>query len=403
MSFNLVESVKTVLTGDMTNKMAALMGESYANVQQAIQGSIPSVLTGILIKAESGDIRDTMNLATDAARIDIPFTLSSLPGGTGNAKGMDFLKNLFGEKTGSLSEAIAVYAGISNQSATSLLSLVAPATLSVLGKHILDSNMNVSGLHSFLNGQKKKILNVMPVGLFLDGILGNVNLTEVAEMFSVDEHTTSHSGNGAKWVLPFIICLAIIGGVYYYMSGHKQSENISLPVAADTVVSSKDTIPASPPVAVNQYSIKLTDGTEMYVKKGGIEDQLVILLNDPGGKPSRRFSYNFDQLSFSNGTAVLSSKSMKQVQNVALILKAYPKVKIKIGGFIKRGGDSAFNTNLSERRAASVANALKAAGASDNQITGAEGFGSEFARYYAEAPDSLREKDNRISISVRSK
>ena len=126
-------------------------------------------------------------------------------------------------------------------------------------------------------------------------------------------------------------------------------------------------------------------------------------LNDPNGKPSRRFPFNFDQLSFNKGTTVISSESMKQVQNVATILKAYPKVKIKIGGFSQRGGDSTFNSNLSEHRAASVANALKAAGASSSQVTGAEGFGSAFARYYAEAPDSLKEKDNRISISIRSK
>ena len=405
MSFNLIESVKTVLSGDMTNKIAALMGESYVNVQQAINGSIPSILTGILLKAESGDIQDTMDLATDAARLDIPFNLSSLAGGTGNAQGMDLLKNLFGEKTGSLSEAIASYAGVSNQSATSLLSLVAPAALGVLGKHILDSNMNQSGLRSFLNGQRKKILDVMPVGLFLDGILGNINLTDVAEKFSVEDHLANKSGIGSKWVLPLIISLAAIGGIYYYSTIQKHPETISKPVAepvADTAVSVKDTILTSQ-VPVSQYSIKLPDGTLMYVKKGGIEDQLVNFLNDPNGKPSRRFPFNFDQLSFNKGTTVISSESMKQMQNVATILKAYPKVKIKIGGFSQRGGDSTFNSNLSEHRAASVANALKAAGASSSQVTGAEGFGSAFARYYAEAPDSLKEKDNRISISIRSK
>jgi outer membrane protein OmpA-like peptidoglycan-associated protein len=61
------------------------------------------------------------------------------------------------------------------------------------------------------------------------------------------------------------------------------------------------------------------------------------------------------------------------------------------------------NSSISENRAAAVAKALKAAGTNPNQITGAEGFGSVFAKYTAEAADSLKEKDERISISIRSK
>lgn len=402
MSINLSESVKVILTGDMANKIAAQMGESYANVQQAIHGGIPCILTGILMKAESGDIRDTMNLATDAARLDIPFNLNSLSGGGGNSKGMDLLKSIFGERTSNLTEAIANYAGISNQSASSLLSLMAPASLGILGKHILESNMNESGLRSFLNAQKKKILNVMPVGLFLDGILGHVSITDVAEKFSGNQQTKNQSGKRLKWVLPVILAIAAGGVIYYFMVNQKPAEKISQPVIVDTVAPVKDSITPSKSL-IKQNSIRLPDGTVLNAKKGSLEDQLINFLNDPGGKPSRRFPFNFDQLSFNDGSAVLTGESMKQVQNVALILKAYPKVKIKIGGFSQRGGDSLQSSNLSESRATSVASALKTAGANKDQVLGGEGFGSDFAKYYAEAPDSLKEKDNHISISIRSK
>lgn len=97
MSFNLFETVKASLSGDMINKMAGILGESSAHVQQAMYGIIPSVLTGILLKADSGDVQEILNLATEAARIDIPSNLNPLAGVNGNAKGMDFLKNIFGE------------------------------------------------------------------------------------------------------------------------------------------------------------------------------------------------------------------------------------------------------------------------------------------------------------------
>src|SRR5450755_2808675 len=202
MSFNLIESVKSVLSGDITNKIAGILGESSASIQQALQGIIPSILTGVLLKADSGDIQETLNLATDAARIDIPFNLKSLATGNGNSKGMDFLKNLFGEKTDGLSDAIAEYSGVSNQSASALMNIAAPAALGVLGKHILDSNMNASGLRSFLNSQKKKVLNAMPAGILLEGIMGFDNLSGIAEKIAVGEHPRGEEKKRYRWVLP---------------------------------------------------------------------------------------------------------------------------------------------------------------------------------------------------------
>jgi outer membrane protein OmpA-like peptidoglycan-associated protein len=401
MSFNLIETVKAVLSGDMTNKMAGILGESTVNVQQALQSIVPSILTGVLLKADSGDIQETLNLATDAARIDIPFNLNSLAGGNGNSKGMDFLKNLFGEKTTGLSEAIAGYSGVSNQSASSLMSISAPATLGVLGQHILDSNMNASGLRSFLNSQKKKILNAMPAGILLEGILGFESLSRLAEKLTVSENPPNRQNKGTKWVLSIIICV-IAGAVIWYFVNRQPAPASGQQPVTDTVVTSNDTITASP-VPENQYTVKLPDGTPLNANKGGIEDQLLIFLGDPNSKPSKRFLFNFDQLSFNKGSTVISNESMVQVQNVASILKAYPKIKIRIGAFNDKGGDSLFNKTLSENRASTVAAALKSAGANPKQIAGVEGFGSDFAKYPADAADSLREKDRRISVSVRAK
>jgi outer membrane protein OmpA-like peptidoglycan-associated protein len=401
MSFNLIESVKEILSGDMTNRMAGILGESPANVQQAIQGIIPAILTGLMLKTDSGDVQDTLNLATAAARIDIPFNLNSLAGGTVNSKGMDFLKNIFGEKTSVLSDAIAGYAGISSQSSSSLLSTAAPAALGVLGNHILNSNMNASGLRSFLNSQKKKVLNVLPTGIFLNGIMGIDDLSGIAEKFTGSELPEKKEKSPMKWVIPVILILLAAILVWYFMNNQTPPGNQPQAIT-DSVTPSKDTIKQDI-VAENKYTIKLPDGVILDAKKGGIEDQLVIFFNDPKSKASRRFPFNFDQLSFNNGTANITNESMVQIQNVASILKAFPKAKIKIGGFNEKGGDSASNKLLSESRASAVADAIKAAGANSNQIAGVESFGSDFAKYPADAADSLREKDKRISISVRSK
>jgi len=106
---------------------------------------------------------------------------------------------------------------------------------------------------------------------------------------------------------------------------------------------------------------------------------------------------------FNTGTAVITKESMPQIENVAAILISFPKARIKIAGFNEKGGDSVLNSTLSENRAESVAKALRIAGVNSGQITGAEGFGSDFAQYDPDATDSLRARDRRIAISVREK
>ena len=401
MSFNMIESVKEDLSGDMTNKIAGILGESSTNVQLALQGIVPSIFTGILLKIETDEPQETLNLATDAARIDIPYNLNSLSGGIGSSRGLDFLKIIFGEKTTGLAEAVSTYAEISSQSASALMSITAPAALGALGKHILSTNMNASGLRSFLNGQRKKILNAMPTSLFLEGILGIENLSGIAEKFSASEipRTKFRFRNALIWLL--IGCLVAAGLVWYFFYMQKTPVLPSAP-AADTVQPVRDTVITSS-VTESPLSIKLPDGTMLNAKKGGVEDQLISFFNDPAAKPSRRYPFTFDQLMFNGSTAVIANESMTQVQNVAFILKAFPKVKIKIGGFNEKGGDSAANRALSESRAAAVAAALKESGVNKSQIVSVEGFGSDFAKYPSEAPDSLKEKDHRISISVRAK
>jgi len=212
------------------------------------------------------------------------------------------------------------------------LSTAAPAALGVLGNHILNSNMNASGLRSFLNSQKKKILNALPTGIFLNGIMGIDELSEIAGKFSGSEVPERKEKSGVKWIIPIILILIAGIAVWYFMNKQTPPGDLQQAVT-DTILPSKDTIKPSTVVEV-KYSVKLPDG---------------------------------------------------------VILDA------------KKGGDSVSNKLLSESRANAVAEAIKAAGANSNQIAGVEGFGSDFAKYPADAADSIREKDKRISISVRSK
>jgi outer membrane protein OmpA-like peptidoglycan-associated protein len=422
MAFNLIDSVKGIFGNELLGKAASMLGESEGGMQKAIGGIIPSILTGVLSKAGSGDAGGILGMAKDAAGSGILSNLGGLLGGGGSSllsKGTDMLKGLFGDKVDNITSMISGFAGIKESSASSLMSMAAPAALGVLGKHASDTNMNASGLLSLLNSQKDNIMNALPSGLNLAGALGLSSLTGIGNKLSnaVPSFTGSVSDTVSKiargadqksarnrWIVPLLIAIVAIGLIAYLTKGCNGPTKQETVVLTDTVAKMADSVVSTVVAPVREsLKVKLPDGVELDAFKGGIEDQLVIFLNDPSSVAGKNVWFDFDNLNFKIGSADLTDESMKQVQNIAAILKAYPKVKIKIGGYTDKTGDSLSNIKLSKSRADAVVAALKTTGAEMSQVIGADGYGSQFAKVAADAPDEERKKDRRIAVSVRDK
>jgi outer membrane protein OmpA-like peptidoglycan-associated protein len=109
---------------------------------------------------------------------------------------------------------------------------------------------------------------------------------------------------------------------------------------------------------------------------------------------------DFDNLTFKTGSAEIIPESQHQINNIAAILKAFPKSNIKIGGYTDKTGDEATNIKLSADRAQAAKAALDKMGMG-SQVTGAEGYRSDYAKYPETAPESDRVQDRHISLSVR--
>jgi outer membrane protein OmpA-like peptidoglycan-associated protein len=199
-------------------------------------------------------------------------------------------------------------------------------------------------------------------------------------------------------VLGTIIVIALIIFIGKSCNGAKSPEEagmIDYSVTPDTSHTEK--------VQHESLKVKLPDGVELEAYKGGIEDMLVSFLNDPSSKAGKDVWFDFDNLNFKTGSAEITKESTTQARNIAAILKAYPSLKIKIGGYTDNTGDSLGNIKLSQSRAEAVYEALKSDGANGAQLLGAEGYGSQFAKSPLNAPDEERVKDRRISVSVREK
>lgn len=227
------------------------------------------------------------------------------------------------------------------------------------------------------------------------------NLAEMVKSLFTSEMTGEKTNGRMRWLIPLFLAILLVALVWFLSRGGGGGDD-DTSTMTDTASAAKDTTTNMAPVSIK---VKLPDGAELDAYKGGIEDQLVNYLNsiDPGDSISKGRWFDFDNLNFKAGSNVLTAESHRQLQNIAAILKAYPKVKIRIGGYTDKTGREQENRKLSQRRADAVVAALKNRGADPGQLVGAEGYGSRFARAATDAPDAERKPDRRISINVREK
>ncbi|MGJ7032793.1 DUF937 domain-containing protein [Niabella hirudinis] len=427
MSINIVDLVKNYVSPDLIAKAGSALNESEGNVSNAVSGIIPSILGLFASKATSGEqgAAEVLDTAKSFSNSGILGNIGSL---FGNAdllsKGTNLFKGLLGDKTDSVIGSIANFAGIKSSSSGSLISMIVPLVSGLLGKHATDNNLNASGFSSFLGSQKDHILSALPSGLgSLGTALGLNSISEgvqqtvsnvretAASTYNYADQEAREAGGGAKWLLPLLLLAAIALALFYFMGkGCNKTETAG--TGSDTIaVAPEDTLTISPapadPATRTLAEVTLPNGTKLQAYSGGIEDQLVQFIQSDAYKTAADSTlkekwFNFDDLNFEFGTTKLTDSSKRQLDNIAAILKAFPDVKIKVGGYTDKKGDDAANLKLSDGRAKAVQAALKAAGVGA-QVPEAEGYGETLAQVDENAPDEARAADRRTSVRLLKK
>jgi outer membrane protein OmpA-like peptidoglycan-associated protein len=210
---------------------------------------------------------------------------------------------------------------------------------------------------------------------------------------------------GMGWLLPLFLLILVAALVLYFING---SNNSPLPVAQqfiEAVDTSTNKISASQinSGAYKLIEIELPNHSVIKGSNEGIELRLVEFLNNQRDTINKSRWFNFDSLSFGKNNITLVNSSIHQIQNIVAILKAYPKMKIKIGAFKDKTNDVAEDLKLTEQQASEVSDALKKAGVNSAQIVSADGYGSRYAKALENAPATERMKDRKISINVIEK
>ncbi len=413
MSASLIDLLKGYITPDLISQASSALGEPEGGVSKAVSAAIPTLLTGLVNKSsDSSAMGSVMNLITESGAGGGSI-LSSLPsllsGSSDSGIGGKLLGSLFGDKVSSITNMISGASGVSGGTMSSILGMVGPM---IIG-HFAKTGVSASGLSSLLSSEKNNILAAAPAGL--GSLLGMSAPSVSASAPAPSVSSSNESGGGfPKWLLPLLLLAAAAFALYYFTKGcsAKKAET-EMGTAVDTlsgkVDDMTDKIDSAATDAVTDvttavadfFKFKLPNGVELNASKTGIENQLVTWENDKTKVVDKTTWFNFDRLLFETGKSTLKPESQDQLKNMAEILKAYPTMELKLGGYTDNKGVPASNLKLSDDRAKSVMAELVKMGIDAKRLS-AEGYGDQYPVASNDTEEG-RAQNRRISARVTKK
>ena len=260
--------------------------------------------------------------------------------------------------------------------------------MGLLGQRAADSNLNAGSLGSLLKAELPSLQRFLPAGL--SGILSSFGSAPAA----IADETES----GMKWLVPALLGLALLGGLFWFLNQSKEP----VKEAAKVIETKTEDTAKSMWAALGEFfKRKLPNGVELDIPKMGVENKLIDFIEDASKPVDKTTWFDFDRLLFDTGKATLQPASQAQLADIANIFKAYPKVKAKVGGYTDNVGDKAMNQKLSEERATNVRAELVKLGVEADRLT-AEGYGEEHPIADNTAEEG-RQKNRRISMRLTEK
>jgi hypothetical protein len=246
MATNLVTEIAEALGPTIVTRIASGLGLGESSTQKAVNAAGPALLAALISLVSKPQGATKLN---DAVAKQEPGVLSSLANVIGESgqrafidKGASVLTSLLGGKTLSgLSSALAQYAGIGEGGSKSLLGLLGPAVLGILGQEQRDRGLDASGLARLLTSQKDSVVDALPSGfsryLSEAGVRDSVAATTTRSVYQTPPSSTPSLW---PWLLGALAALALGAFVWHLLSGrHRQvvettSPKVEKPYAEET-------------------------------------------------------------------------------------------------------------------------------------------------------------------------
>jgi len=253
---NIVSAVNQFLTPDLVAKMGSAVGMSDRVIaQNAVGAAVPAILSGLanLASKPEGARQVADAVAKQARTLE---TLANTFGGSGQLAdtGKSLLSSLFGAGSFSgLANTIARFVGAGEGAMRSLLGMLAPVILGVLGRQ---AGTGASALSQLLASQKDNFAAAMPPGfaelLETSGFLRRTTAAAAAPrraseprravredpdimIHAVSQPRRAASLNWLYWVLPLLVA----AGLGWYLLSGDRTQQLA-PASAPQTASNAD-------------------------------------------------------------------------------------------------------------------------------------------------------------------
>jgi OmpA-OmpF porin, OOP family len=389
----ILDSVIGSVTSQLSGSLGSQLGESSDAIRKGLETGSASILGGIANKAgDTSFINKIFSMATSA-------TSRSAAAGAGTSHTSDaasgLLSTVFGSQQSSIIDTIGRVSGLKPGSASGLMTALAPAVLGYLGTHIASSGLNASSFASLLKSEAPSISRVLPAGISFTAPVAQVPPLATA-VVREDKKT--------NWLWPALLLGGLLlAGLLWWFNRPHEVVAPEVAVVAKTAETAVNAVATAVPVEWAKLGDKiersLPNAPALNVPKLGVENRLLDYIVVPGIDSNKWF--DFDRLLFDTDSAKLQPASNEQLTNVANILKAYPNIKVRIGGYTDNTGDAAHNLQLSQERATSVMNELVKLGVSADRMD-AKGYGPEHP-VADNATEDGRQANRRVSLRITAK
>jgi hypothetical protein len=289
MATNLVSYVTQFLTPDMVGRIAAALGLNRSDAQSGVSAVVPALLAAFSGLADKpGGAQSLVNTIKQQSGVLDNF--ASTIGGNNQAsfieRGLSLLTSLLGSHDqAALTGAIARFAGLGQNRAGSLLGMLTPVVMGLIGKQIGGRGVDVGSLTGLLASQKEQIAQALPAGM--GQMLDNAGISSGLEQAATQARraataatqfpqytsreraargTTFGIPSWAYWALPLIV----LGGLLWYLFGK--------PVPQEQVTQQAPTPEVTTPsqsVVVGGVDVKNTIGdslTDVRTSLQGVTD-----------------------------------------------------------------------------------------------------------------------------------
>jgi hypothetical protein len=269
MATNLVSTVMQFLTPDMIGRIAAALGLSRSDAQSGISAVVPALLAAFSGAAAKPDGAQSMvdTIKQQSSMLD---NFAGVIGGSNSSafieRGSSVLGSLLGSQDQSmLAGVIDRFSGLGQNASQSLLGMLTPVVMGLIGKQLGNGNLNAASLTSLFTSQKDQIAQAMPAGMgkvlastgLLDSIGGLTGSAaaaaeqagrattaaagQVSQMASSAARSAGAAGSRAAasgvptwayWALP----LAVLAGILWYLFSDR-TEEVAVRAPTPTTVS----------------------------------------------------------------------------------------------------------------------------------------------------------------------